>query len=336
MGGRRALAAVRRSVGVPLAALRRTASDPRLVRVQLAWAAVMVASWITTVSLSVVAFDEGGSAAVALAVLARTVPGVVIGPVAGALVDRFPRQLCLTVAAVLCALASAGAVFAAGSLVASIALVTVIALVTMLFRTAQSAIIPELVDDPVELTAANVLSSAVEAVGLFAGPALAAGLLLAQGPALAFGVAAALFVVAGLLGAPAGRPPGGGRGRGSGAPGPHPRPAPAPCGPAGARATAGADPAVRWPRRALPGAGRRVARPGGQRGRPADGGVRRGRRGRVPGPVRPGRVSPPGCADVGGPAAVVAAVAAAAARSGARRRPRTAGGRRAPATCCST
>ena len=78
----RALAAVRRSVGVPITALRRTASDPRLVRLQLAWAAVMIASWTATVSLSVVAFAEGGSAAVAFAVLARTVPGVVAGPVA--------------------------------------------------------------------------------------------------------------------------------------------------------------------------------------------------------------------------------------------------------------
>src|SRR5688572_20666820 len=173
------LTAVRRAIDVPLVALRRTASDPRLVRLQLAWAVVMVASWIATVSLSVVAFDEGGSAAVALAVLARTVPGVVVGPVAGALVDRFPRQRCLAVAALLCGLASGGAVFVAGSLIASIALVTVIALVTMLFRTAQSAILPELVHDPAELTAANVLSSAVEAVGLFAGPALAAVLLLA-------------------------------------------------------------------------------------------------------------------------------------------------------------
>ena len=193
------LTAIRRAIEVPFVALRRTASDPQLVRLQLAWAAVMVASWITTVSLSVVAFAEGGSAAVALAVLARTVPGVVVGPVAGALVDRFPRRWCLALAALLCALASVGAVFAADSLIASIALVTVVALVTMLFRTAQSAILPELVDDPAELTAANVLSSAVEAVGLFAGPALAAVLLLAQGPALAFGVSAALFVAAGLL-----------------------------------------------------------------------------------------------------------------------------------------
>jgi MFS family permease len=196
---RRALAPLRRVIGIPVAAMRRTATDPRMVRLQLAWAAVMVASWTTMVSLSVVAFDEGGSAAVALAVLARTIPGIVVGPVAGALVDRFPRQRCLVVSALLCGLACAGAVVAAGSLAATIVLVAVVALLVMGFRTAQSAVLPELVDDPAELTAANVLSSGVESVGLFAGPALAAGLLVAQGPALAFGVAAALFVAAGLL-----------------------------------------------------------------------------------------------------------------------------------------
>jgi len=196
--GRRG-AAVRRAASVPVIAVRRIASDRRLVRLQLAWATVMVASWTATVSLSVVAFAEGGSAAVALAVLARTAPGVLVGPVVGALVDHFPRRRCLAVAALLCGLGTAAAVPLADNLVAAIALITVVALVTMLFRTAQSAVLPELVDDPAELTAANVVSSAVESVGLFAGPALAAALLAVQGPELAFAVAAVLFAAAGLL-----------------------------------------------------------------------------------------------------------------------------------------
>jgi MFS family permease len=159
----------------------------------------MIASWTATVSLSVVAFAEGGSTAVSLAVLARTVPGVLVGSLVGMLVDRFPRRRCLAAAALLCGLGTAGAVPVAGTLAAVISLITVVTLVTMLFRTAQSAVLPELVDDPAELTAANVVSSAVESVGLFAGPALAAALLALQGPELAFGAAAGLFVAAGLL-----------------------------------------------------------------------------------------------------------------------------------------
>jgi predicted MFS family arabinose efflux permease len=105
----------------------------------------------------------------------------------------------LTVAALSSGLASAVAVPAADNLVAVIALVAVVAFMTMLFRTAQSAILPELVQDPAELTAANVMSSAVESVGLFVGPAVAAGLLAVQGPGVAFGACAVLFLVGGLL-----------------------------------------------------------------------------------------------------------------------------------------
>ncbi len=199
MGAIPALATLGRAAAVPVAAVRRTATDSRLVRLQLAWAAVMIGSWTATVSVSVVAFAEGGSAAVTLAVVVRTLPGVVAGPVVGAIVDRYPRQRCLTVAALLGALASAGAVLAADRFVAVIVLVTVVALVTMLFRTAQSAILPELVEDPAELTAANMMSSAVESVGLFVGPALAAGLLAAQGPETAFGVCGVLYLAGGLL-----------------------------------------------------------------------------------------------------------------------------------------
>ena len=200
--------ALRRAAAAPVVALRRTAGDPRLVRLQLAWAAVMVASWTVTVSLSVVAFAEGGSAAVALAVLARAVPGLLVGPLVGSLADRFSRRGCLVVAALVCAVAALAVVPLADSLVAVIVLSTVIALATMLFRTAQSAVLPELVDDPAELTAANVVSSAVEAVGLFAGPALAAALLSLQGPELAYGGAAALLLAAGVLvlGLPTRRP----------------------------------------------------------------------------------------------------------------------------------
>jgi MFS family permease len=182
----------------PVTALRRTVRDPRLVRVQLAWAAV-IAFWMITVSLSVVAFAEGGSAAVAVALLARTVVGTIANPLIGALVDRVSRQRCMVWGAALAGLASAGAAAAGDVLPAVVVLVTLATLVAAAFRAAQSAIVPELVDDPADLTAVNVLSSAIESAGVFLGPALAGILLVLQGPRLAFGVAAALFIVAALL-----------------------------------------------------------------------------------------------------------------------------------------
>jgi predicted MFS family arabinose efflux permease len=212
--------ALRSGAAAPYQALRRTARDPRMLRVQLAWAAVMIAFWSVTVSLSVVAYAEGGSAAVAVALLARTGAGAVIGPAVGALVDRVRRQHCLLWGAALSSVATAGAALAVGSLVAVVVLATVVSAATTLFRAAQSAIMPELVAEPAELTSANVLSSAVEAAGVFLGPALAGLLLVLHGPGLAFAVAAALLALAALavLGlrvrtGPAGPGPSGARGR---------------------------------------------------------------------------------------------------------------------------
>ncbi len=190
MAGRRA---------APLHALRRTARDPRLLRVQLAWSLGIIASWTVTVALAVVAYDAGGTPAVALAVLARTLPSLVAGPVLGALIDRTSPTSCLAASALVGAVGSAGAALAGGSLVAVVLLVTLVALATLVFRAAQSAVLPELVDDPAELTAANVMSSAVEAVGVFAGPALAGLLLAVSGPSAAFGTASALLAAAALL-----------------------------------------------------------------------------------------------------------------------------------------
>lgn len=167
-----------------------------MLRVQVAWAAVIIASWSTTVSLSVLAYAEGGSSAVALTVLVRTVPGAVVGPLAGAVVDRLPRRTCLVGSALLGAAACAGAAAGTSLLGVVIALVTLVGLATMVFRAAQSAVVPQLVEDARDLAAVNVLSSAVESTGVFAGPALAAALLAAQGLELALGVAAGLFVLA--------------------------------------------------------------------------------------------------------------------------------------------
>jgi MFS family permease len=190
---------LRAGLTAPLVAVRRTAGNPALARVQMAWAAVMVSSWTATVSLAVAAYAVGGSAAVAVSVLARTLPGLVFGPALGALVDRWPRSRVLAGAALISAGAAAGAASVGGALVPLIALVTLTSLATMVFRTAQSAVLPQLVDDPADLTAANVLASSVEAVGVFAGPALAGVLLAVQGPALAFSASAGLFLLAALL-----------------------------------------------------------------------------------------------------------------------------------------
>ncbi len=197
--GRRAWTSLRAGAAAPFVALRVTARDPSMLRLQLAWAAVMVASWATTVSLSVVAWTEGGSLWVAAAVVARTVPSLVAGPLVGWLADRLPRSRSLFWAAAVSALGAAGAAVAGRTVVVVVVLAALVAVATMLFRTALVVTVPELVDEPSELTTANVLASATESFGVFAGPALAGLLLAVQGPQSAFACAAVLFVVAAVL-----------------------------------------------------------------------------------------------------------------------------------------
>jgi Na+/melibiose symporter-like transporter len=57
------------------------------------------------------------------------------------------------------------------------------------------AFTPSLVETPQELTAANVIASAVESVGLFAGPALGALLLIVAGSGTVFAATAGLLLV---------------------------------------------------------------------------------------------------------------------------------------------
>ena len=198
-GGQTRRHRLRVALEAPVVVVRRTARDPVMVRVQLGWAAVMTASWAVTVALTVTAYDAGGSSAVGLAVLARAVAGVLAGPVVGVVVDRVGRRRSLQLSALVCAAASAFAAAATAVLVAVVLLLTIVAVATMVFRAAQSVVLPELVDEPADLTAANVLSSAIEALGVFVGPALAGLLIGLRGPELTLGVAAAFFAGGGLL-----------------------------------------------------------------------------------------------------------------------------------------
>jgi MFS family permease len=74
--------------------------------------------------------------------------------------------------------AAAVAVFAGAPAALVFALAALVQVVATAFRPAQAALLPALATRPEELTAANVVSSTIESVGSFAGPALG-GLLLA-------------------------------------------------------------------------------------------------------------------------------------------------------------
>ena len=80
-------------------------------------------------------------------------------------------------------------------------LAVLVAIAEPVFRSAQAALTPSLVRTPEELTAANVVASAVESVGLFAGPALGALLLVVAGSGTVFAVTGLLLLVSVALAA---------------------------------------------------------------------------------------------------------------------------------------
>src|SRR4051812_4029166 len=69
-----------------------TAASSNLRRAQLSFAAAWTGEWTLTVALSVVAFRDGGAAAVGAVPFLRLVPAAVLSPGGAALADRFRRD----------------------------------------------------------------------------------------------------------------------------------------------------------------------------------------------------------------------------------------------------
>ena len=151
-----------------------------LLRVILAWAASNLASRASAIAVAVYAYEEGGAGAVGIIAFVRLISTAVLAPWMSVFADRVSRRLVMVVVEVVrCALVVGLTVLVAGAAASWLvySLAVLVAILEPLFRSAQAAITPALVSTPEELTAANVLASGVESVGLFLGPALGAVLL---------------------------------------------------------------------------------------------------------------------------------------------------------------
>jgi len=196
MGG---IAAHLRESGRSFAAVFRSAN---LRRLQGAWTAVAIGHWGLLVAVSVYAYDQGGEKAVGIIFLLRLVPAGLLAPFVGVLGDRYRREIVLFASALLrfgfCA-AAAVCVWkdAPAELVYAFAIVTSIA--NAPYKSAQAAIMPTLAATPSELTATNAVSSTVESLAFFLGPAVAGLLLAVTGVDVVFAVAAAMFGIASLV-----------------------------------------------------------------------------------------------------------------------------------------
>jgi MFS family permease len=176
--------------------------NPNLRRLEGAWTATAIGHWGLLVAVSVYAFNQGGEKAVGIIFLLRLVPAGIIAPFAGVLGDRHRREAVLFWSVVLrCGLCAGAA--AAVALDAPAPLVYLLAILTSIanapYKSAQAALTPTLAATPDELTAANAVSSTVESLAFFVGPALAGILLALTGTDVVFAVAAAMFGVASIV-----------------------------------------------------------------------------------------------------------------------------------------
>jgi MFS family permease len=181
--------------------MRRVMTNPGLKRLTASWAAWVTADCAALVLLSVVAYTEGGLAAVGLAAAARVLPAAVATPWVAVATDRYPRVRVLAVAHAVCALQFAVLGIAAAlhlSLLLVYGVVVLGAMVSAVVRPATGALAPELVAGPEELTGANAVYSTAEAAGSLLGPALAGVLLVMVGTPFAY-VAIAVLSMAGMV-----------------------------------------------------------------------------------------------------------------------------------------
>jgi MFS family permease len=149
------------------------------------------------VALLLVALDRFNSPwAIGLVLLADVVPAMLLGPLFGALADRWSRRACAVLADVLRAVAFLGLVIVDG-FVGTFLLALLAGVGTGLFNPAALAALPSLVEER-RLPAATSLFGAIADLGFTAGPAIAAAVLLVGGPETILAANAATFALSAL------------------------------------------------------------------------------------------------------------------------------------------
>jgi MFS family permease len=184
------------------------------VRARLALGKVLTsfAAWSFAIGLAVYGFEAHGIVGVGIVALIRYLPGAVVAPLAGVLIDRRSRRDVLVASAVGMALVLIGAT-AAAALGAPTAVVFIFpglyAIASAAYVPAESSMSPMLAQTPQQLSAGNVNDAVMENSGSFLGAIGAGFLLTATSPAFVFGVCAgaSVIVVALLIGVPRDRRP---------------------------------------------------------------------------------------------------------------------------------
>jgi MFS family permease len=180
----------------------RVFKNPNIRRLEGAWAVSIITYWAYGIALAVFAYEEGGAAAVGLVGLVRFIPSAIASPFTAMLADRYRRQIVIVVAELLRASFVALTVVVLvldGPFALVLVLSTLVAIVNSAEGPAESALLPTLAETPRELTAANVVSSTIESLGIFGGPAIGGLLLAATSAEVVFAAAAVAFTLSAFL-----------------------------------------------------------------------------------------------------------------------------------------
>ena len=176
--------------------------NPRLRKIELAFAGSMIGDWASGTATAVFAYGVGGTKAVGLFYTVRLAMMAVASPFMATLADRVSRRLVMVVCdlvRLVLFVAAATCLYLDAPVWPVFVLSGAGALVSSAFRPAQAAWMPSLADSPEELTAANGAASTVESLAFFLGPALGAFLLTVTDVPTVFMLNAATFLWSALL-----------------------------------------------------------------------------------------------------------------------------------------
>ena len=191
------LANARDAVRETRASLSAVFGNPGLRRVELALAGSMIGDWAYATAVTVWAYGVGGVSAVGIWVAIRLALMSLTAPLASAWADRMPRKSVMIISDVIRAVlvVAATACLVLDTPAAPIfALATATSLLGTSFRCAQRALMPALANDTEELTASNGISSTIESLSFFVGPAIGATLIGLSSVGVVFGLNAVTFV----------------------------------------------------------------------------------------------------------------------------------------------
>jgi MFS family permease len=176
--------------------------DPNRSRLGIARILTSFSAWCFAIALGVYGFEAHGIVGVGLVALIRYLPGALVAPVAGVMIDRYSRRTVLVASAVAMCLILAGAATAA-ALGAPVAVVFVFpglyAIASAPYAPAESTLSPMLATTPQQLSAGNVNHAAMENGGSLLGAIVTGLLLAATSPAFIFGLAAVAAAVTAVL-----------------------------------------------------------------------------------------------------------------------------------------